>query len=297
MGRSRVGRCVVVGVGALGVATLLGVGGLSSAQPEGDPAGAGIGTYEGVSRPSDMRNLAFGIRGRVAEVMVEPGSQVSAGQAIVRMDDQVQRLTTDLARIRAEDQTQLEAARETASFREFERAQTEQSYNEGGSSERDLRDARYRALLGAKDVQAAEVALQEAAIGLAREEARLAEMTIVSPIDATVLEVHRRGGEAVDEQSQAVTIVRIDPLWVDVHVSMGDALRLQQGQKAEVVWQDVDRDETATGQIIFISPAGNGGARQVMVRLEVANPDRLPSGLHATVRFMGPETDAVTRAN
>ena len=91
--------------------------------------------------------------------------------------------------------------------------------------------------------------------------------------------------------------MRIDPLWVDVHVSMGDALRLQQGQKAEVVWQDVDRDETATGQVIFISPAGNGGVRQVMVRLEVPNPDRLPSGLHATVRFMGPETDAVTRAN
>ncbi|MEZ6234125.1 MAG: biotin/lipoyl-binding protein [Phycisphaerales bacterium] len=140
----------------MAVATLLGVGSLSPAQPEGDAAGAGIGTYEGVSRPSDMRNLAFGIRGRVAEVMVEPGSQVSAGQAIVRMDDQVQRLTTDLARIRAEDQTQLEAARETASFREFELAQTEQSYNEGGSSERDLRDARH-ALLGAKDVQAAEV--------------------------------------------------------------------------------------------------------------------------------------------
>lgn len=336
MQMDRVGRYVVAGVGAVALATaMLGAATTGNKAQSAPPAVAAVplativalpgahepgadegatahapaspspaqpaavtATYEGVSRPSDVRELAFGIRGRIIECLVQPGDEVTTGQAIMRMDDAVQRRTVELARLQAEDQTSLTATIDTANYRLFDLEQVRGSFQSGGSNERELKDAEYRATMADSDVLAARQNLAQSAIALAREEARLAEMVIHSPIEGTVVDVHRRAGEAVDESTNVVTVIRIDPLWMDVNVSMSDALRLRRGQRAEVAWQDVDGVEAATGRVIFVSPAGHAGARQVMVRLEIPNPETLPTGMHATVRFLNAtdEAAATTRA-
>jgi multidrug efflux pump subunit AcrA (membrane-fusion protein) len=149
-------------------------------------------------------------------------------------------------------------------------------------------DAQYRVRVAEIELAAAQTSLEEAALVLEREEARLAEMTLLSPIDGVVVDVHKRGGEAVDEQTTVVTVIQPNPLWIDVSVRTRDALRLRAGQPAEVVWQDVDGVAAMGGRVTYISPAGHAGARQVKVRVEVANEIGLPTGLHATVRFLAP---------
>jgi multidrug efflux pump subunit AcrA (membrane-fusion protein) len=106
-----------------------------------------------------------------------------------------------------------------------------------------------------------------------------------------VLEVHKRQGESVDELTTVVTVITVDPLWVEVNVPTREALRLEVGQEATVEWEDADDVAPMTGRVVFRSPAAHAGARQVQVRVEVANPGGLPSGLHGTVRF-GPSARA-----
>lgn len=275
-------------VAVLGAAAL-GLGSLGAALPA-QPAWE-MTAYEGVSHPSDIRELAFGARGRVAEVVVKPGDHVVPGDLVIRLEDAVQQQTTALARAQATDRTQIVAAETSAAFRFNDLAQVREAHGGGGANDRELQDAEYRLAMAELERTAAWSAFEQAGLVLAREEARLAEMSIHSPIQGIVVDVLRRGGEAVDEQTRVVTVIRVDPLWIDVNVRTRDALRLQRGQKASVVWQDIDQAEEGTGRIIFISPAGHAGARQVTVRLEVSNPDGLPAGLHATVRFMPPEAD------
>jgi len=265
----------------------------------GQPTSPGeweMSAYEAISLPSDVRELAFGIRGRVAELLVEPGEVVGVGDAVIRMDDAVQRRTVELARLQAGNRTQLDAATATLAFRQNDLTKVQEAFESGGANDRELWDAQYRATVAALEVASAEVALEEAALVLAREQARLEEMTINSPIAGVVVEVHKRGGEAVDEQTTVVTVIQSDPLWLDVNVRTRDALRLRAGQRAEIVWQDVDERGAMIGRVTFVSPAGHAGARQVKVRLEVPNDRGLPTGLHATVRFLAPEREGVPGA-
>lgn len=282
---------VRLGVGALAgaaiVAGAVGAGQPSESAGDGRPSWDGT-TFRGVSRPSDMRELAFGVRGKVAEVSVEPGDRVSAGQLLVRLNDSVEERSVALARLRAEDTSPLRAAESTLAYRKDEHARTEDSFAKGGAGDSDVRESKYRLDQADLSVESAKADLEEARLGLAREEARLAEMRVVCPIDAVVLDVHKRAGETVDELTKVVTIVATDPLLVDLSIPPRVAMQLRVGQPAEVIWQDVDGVEPSRGSIVFLSPAGHGGARELAVRLEVPNPGGLPSGLHGEVRFLSP---------
>ena len=76
--------------------TLAAVLGLGTLQPQSDSQ-ATPRSYTGVSRPSTTRELAFAVRGKIAQVTVEPGDRVTIGQELMRLDDAVQQATLELA--------------------------------------------------------------------------------------------------------------------------------------------------------------------------------------------------------
>jgi RND family efflux transporter MFP subunit len=276
-----------VRVSALCVGAVL-LGGVAATTQPSDQ-----GTFEAVSRPSDHRELAFSVRGKVAEQFVKPGDTLHPGSPVMRLDDTVQRLTVDLARMQAEDTSPVRAARSSLEFREEELKLTESASVNSGNP-RDLRQARYERDQAKLKLESTEREESAAQVQLALQRARLDEMTITSPTECVVLEVHKRPGEAVDEQTTVVTVVTIDPLWMDVNIPTRVALGLRMGQEARVSWEDVPGTPDMTGRIIFISPAGHGGARQVQVRLEVPNPLKLPSGVHGLVKFLPLESTGRT---
>ncbi|MEO0511879.1 MAG: efflux RND transporter periplasmic adaptor subunit [Planctomycetota bacterium] len=246
--------------------------------------GTGIGgEFRAVSRPSEHRGLAFPVRGRVREVMVEPGDRVEAGTPLIKLEDALERASLQLAAIRAADETQIETAERLMAFRQTELDLTLQSNSGGGASGRDLREARLNHDRAVLDVQAAYIARAEAEAGLARERLRVEELTIVAPVGGEVLSVSKRAGEGVDELTSVVTLVNIDPLILELNVPPAVALGMENGQAALVVWDDVP-GPAEVGQVVFRAPVGDAGARRILVRVEVPNPGRLPSGLHARVR-------------
>jgi RND family efflux transporter MFP subunit len=283
-------RALTLLSGAAVLVATLGVGPLPAASKQ--PAAATDTAYPTVSRPSDQRDLAFSIRGKVAEVLVKAGDTVKKGDLLVRMVDAVQVQTVELAKARADDKTPEKAAAQSLSYREAELAMTEESHGKGGANEADLRESRHRRTLAAIDVEAAANKARENAVSLAREQAQLEEMRIVAPIDATVIDVHKKPGETLDEMTSVVTVVAVDPLWLDVNVPTRAAVGLEVGYGAEVTWEDIDGVAPMRGTIIFKSPAGNGGARVIPVRVEVPNPHRIPAGLHGRVRFLGKPASA-----
>ena len=223
----------VLGAAALGLGSL---GAAVSVQPAWE-----MTAYEGVSHPSDIRELAFGARGRVAEVVVKPGDHVVPGDLVIRLEDAVQQQTTALARAQATDGRRSWPG--ASPFRFNDLAQVREAHGGGGANDRELQDAEYRLAMAELERTAAWSAFEQAGLVLAREEARLAEMSIHSPIQGIVVDVLRRGGEAVDEQTRVVTVIRVDPLWIDVNVRR--VRRLQRGQKASVVWRTLTRPRRA----------------------------------------------------
>lgn len=257
------------------LAGLLAVG--RGAQPER--------VYKGVSQPSQIRELAFAVRGKIAEVNVEPGDRVSAGQELVRLDDAVQRAMVELAEAQGQDDSRLELARITVDFRTEELALVEKSQADGGANEQDVRSARFELARTKVELRAAESEMVQRALTVQRERARLDEMRLLSTIEGDVIKVSRREGETVDEQTPVVTVVQVEPLRIDVSVPVSVSRDLRPGREARVRWLDVQTEEPLTGRVIFVSRAGEGSVREVLVRVEVPNAEGLPSGMHAEVSF------------
>lgn len=249
---------------------------------------AGTGPYPAISRPSELRELAVAMRGRVDRVTVDPGDEVHVGDELLALEDAVQMRTIDLATLSANDDSAVRNALLTRDYWAEEVRLTKDSLSQGGASETELRDALHKLGQAELALEASRRQHEESQVELARERARLDEMRVVCPIDGRVLEVHKRKGETADEQTKVITVVSINPLWLEVNVPTRDALGLASGQTARVRWQDVgDAMPPMEGRVVFVSPAGHAGARQIQVRVEVPNPAGFPSGLHGDVWFGG----------
>lgn len=241
--------------------------------------------YTGVSRPSQVRDLAFAVRGKIAEVFVEPGDRVEVGTEVMRLDDSVQQASLALAKAQLDDDTRLQLAQISLEFVKKELELVEQSKSDGGANEQDVREAKFAVDRAEVEMRAAELEMIERDITHEREQARLEEMRILCTIDGDVINVSKREGETVDEQTSVVTVVQVNPVRIDVSVPVPVSRGLAIGQDASVEWLDIERDAPATGKIIFISRAGEASVREVLVRIEVPNPELLPSGMHARVSF------------
>ena len=241
--------------------------------------------YTGVSRPSQVRDLAFAVRGKIAEVFVNPGDEVTVGTVVMQLDDTVQRASLALAQAQLDDDTRLQLAQIGLDFaiREFDLV--ERSRADGGANDQDVREAQFAVDRATVERRAAELDMAQKRISVEREEARLAEMRIVSTIDGDVINVSKREGETVDEQTAVVTVVQVNPVRIDISVPVSVSRGLKIGQEASIEWLDFQVETPSRGKVIFISRAGEASVREVLVRIEVPNPELLPSGMHARVSF------------
>jgi RND family efflux transporter MFP subunit len=246
----------------------------------------GDGIYPCVSRPSEMRELGFSTRGKVGEVVVKPGDAVKAGDLLIRLEDAVQRHVVAAATIQAADDSQVRLSEKGLAYRETELKLLEAARAEDGATEARLREAQFRTEQAKLELASATTTFRLNGVTLDREKARLDEMAIKSPITGTVLDIRKHEGETVDEGTAALTVVAVDPLWLDVNIPMREAGNVSLGQAAEVVWEDTDDQTPMAGKVIYKAPAGNAGARQLQMRIEVPNPKRIPSGMHGKVRFL-----------
>jgi len=281
----RTHRCSL-GLGLFLAVFSLGLTGLDLTEP----------TYTGVSRPSQVRELAFAVRGKISQVLVHPGQRVEPGTELIRLDSAVQRAMLELAKVQAEDDTRLQLAQIGLDFRTNELKIVKQSEADGGANEQDVREATFNVDRARVELRAAQYEGQQRRLTVDREQAKLDERRILSPISGDVIKVSKHTGETVDELTSVVTVVQIDPLRIDVSVPVPVSRTIAEGDSAEVEWLDIASEHPVEGKVIFVSSAGEASVREVLIRIEIPNPDLLPSGMHARVSF-GSEEDTGTDAD
>ncbi|MGH7570856.1 MAG: HlyD family secretion protein [Gemmatimonadota bacterium] len=236
-------------------------------------------------------DLGFGIPGRIAEVGVDEGDSVVAGQelAVLDLDEAVARrdqavagaeaaeaLLTELERgSRPEEITQagatLDAASQALDAAELDLGRTRTLYEAGGASGEALDRAETRfAAARAERTRAAEqlelalegprierVAAQRANVAQARagvEEAAtlLRDGTVRAPFRGTVTIRHREPGETVAAGAPVVSVIDLDDRWVRIYVPEDQIGRVRIGQPAEIT-ADTYPDRTYEGEVVFIA--------------------------------------------
>lgn len=198
--------------------------------------------------PAQITRLSFTIPGRVKEVLVKKGEEVTAGQTLVTLD------ATEL-----DTAVQLATANRDVALAQW-------TYN---------LQPRPRQL--PEDRVFAKARLDQSDTQIKIAQLRQAESVLLSPIDATVVSVDVKPGETVDMAQVVVTIATLDQLQIETRdLSERDVPSVKIGQSATVYVDALDQE--FTGKVVAISPISNTIGGDVVYKVTVAL-DEQPAGL------------------
>jgi RND family efflux transporter MFP subunit len=204
---------------------------------------------------------------QVAEMFVEAGVPVRAGQPLARFRDEVLRAAAASARA---DVTRAELAVRVA-VADSARAAT--LFREGAIAQRDLDNA-----LVAVEGARAQLALARAQAASAND--RLATATLRAPTGGVVSERHVQAGDRVDFGKPVVNIVDTRVLRLEASVPAQALGHLRVGRAVVLVATSGD---TVSGRVARINPIADPATRQVRLYVDVPNPaGRLVGGLYVS---------------
>jgi RND family efflux transporter MFP subunit len=247
------------------------------------------------------------VAGRVAQVHVDLGDPVRAGDAIATLDEEEFRLLVSQA------EAQLRQARSAVGLRDEEpvdRLEPENSppvqeqralwdeaksvlaraaklrdqdaiaageYDQAAAAER-VAEARYRSAINAVHEKIALIAVRQAELSLARQRCR--DAVITAPLDGFVQQRHVAVGSYLTVGQTIAVLVRNDPLRFRGTVPERHAQALAVGQEVRLQIESVAAPVTA--KIARVSPTLDQLTRALVFEAEVVNRDhQLRSGLFA----------------
>jgi RND family efflux transporter MFP subunit len=245
----------------------------------------------------DQARVSSEVGGIVRDVLVEIGQEVSVNQELVRLDTTelnlaLQRAESSLRqteaqlgipagtdRLPADDQ--VAAVRTAAANREEAKAQltrAQESFSKGLSSKADLdttstrfkvTEAAYQSAV--ENVQALKASLQDrrAAYDLAKK--KVDDAIIRAPIAGAISERPVQRGEFIRENTQVVTIVRMNPLKLRTGVQEKYANLIHGNQVVDFQVEPYP-NEMFHGKVAYISPAVDQASRTFAAEILVDNP-------------------------
>jgi RND family efflux transporter MFP subunit len=222
--------------------------------------------------PRQVADLAFGINGVVANLMVDRGDSVSKGDVLGNLDTAVESANLAIAKTRVTEVAAIETARAQliAAQSKLQRSQTLESKRIMPTSK--LEEAQVEFESARMKVVEQEELQRLKVLDVQRVEAALSLRRIVSPFDGVVVERHVAPGEYV-ENRRALTIAQIDPVYADVIAPSRMFSDVKRGQKTKIILQQ-PAERIVSGETDVIDPYVDAASGTFRVRVAIANKDR-----------------------
>lgn len=261
---------------------------------EATPAARAAALFAGeqcFTRASRAATLGFTFPVEIAEVKVRGGQRVKAGDLLVRARDEDVVAQRDLQKVIAESDLEIARARATLDQAEVELAAQEQLKERNrGIAPIEYDRAKATVAVRSAEHELAKLQQRQQRLTLVAREAQLDRYRLRAPFDGIVDSVGVDAGDVKRETDAVLRLVSTEPLWMDVPTPTGLTLEmaLKPGDAAWVLLDTPGEPVVRVGRVIEVGAEADPGSSTRRVRVEVANPAGLPSGMTAWVRFSEP---------
>lgn len=256
---------------------------------------------QGTLLSPDQAKVSSEVAGIIRDVPVQLGTEVRAGDVLVRLEPRELQLALDRAESalrqteaqlgidRSQDREppsdeQIATVRQAIANRDdarnmFSRAQ--QLNGRGLMSKVDydtadtrlkVAEANYQAALD--NVRSLKAQLQDRRASFELAQKKVADAVVRAPVAGSVAERLVQPGEFIRENTQVVTIVQVNPLKLKTAIQERHAGVIRPGQIVEFTVEAFP-DRTFSGKIAYVSPAVDQATRTFPVEAIVENPDRV----------------------
>lgn len=208
--------------------------------------------------------LATRAAGVIAQLPVQKGDMVRAGDVVLTLDAEEKFAAVEMAKaVLSQRQAEWEAA---------DRLQ------KAGNLPKLQLDNAYSGLVSAKSA-------------LHAAEAVLDRIQVRAPFDGLIDKVDVELGSSVGERTEVATLIALDPVVARGEVGERDLRYLKVGDKADV---RLVNGETVEGTVRYISRDASSMTRTFPVEIAVPNPDhKIPAGMTAEITLLADKTDSV----
>jgi RND family efflux transporter MFP subunit len=263
-------------------------------------------------QPDEESKVTPLVPGRVSRVFVERGAKVNEGDLLVRLRNVDYRTAADsanaaLQQARARlgisgDQeasfdpaqsADVRAADANRKLTEDAAARAEKLSGSGAMSTAEVESARQRAAAAREQYEAtlnatrgSWLALKNAKLSLEQAQRNVTDSTVRAPFGGEVAERKVSVGEYVTPQQPVVTLVRIDPLRLELDFPQAEIGRVHAGQSVEVR-VDAYPERVFMGTLRYVGVAVAKQSRALTVEAVVQNHDgALRPGLFVKARIL-----------
>lgn len=241
--------------------------------------------FDCVIDPARVVKLGSPVTGILAEVLVNRGDIVKSGEIVARMDMDVEQVSVEVDRLRAESTAEIDAqsTRNDLLRKELDRATA--LMKTGASTQQRVDDLTAQLKVGMQELERLEIQRKMAALTLRRSETQLSQRLLRSPVHGIVQQRVLTGGEFVNQQSHILVIAQLDPLLVETFLPVVHYKSIRPGQVATVTLQGaVEGKFDAT--VTVVDRIFDAASKTFGVRLELRNKNyALPAGQVCKVAF------------
>jgi len=245
------------------------------------PSGVGI---RAVTNPSADITLSYVQPGRIAKVYFKEGEWVKAGQVLIQQDDAVEQIQLAQLQAASEDTTQIQASEASLAQKRVDLIKLEKAAANNAATELEVEYAKLNVTMAELSLQLAKFEHEQAKRKYNEQKVQIEKMSLKSPIDGRIENIHLETGESINALADVVRVVQIDPLWIDVPVPLIKATTLSYGKTAQVGFPNPNR-ASLEGRIIYIAAVADAASNTLRVRIEVPNKSNRPAGEHVEIIF------------
>lgn len=240
-------------------------------QPVSD-APRGSVRLTGFAAPTRKATLGATLDGRIAELLVDEGDHVRAGQPLLRLDERVQRARTEMARTAAESVVEVALAAIRAEFAQSEVDHVRQLGRTDLASARELRVAESNAATTALEVVQADSQQLESIQNYRLQQLILDEHELRAPFDGFVSAMLKECGEVVEAREGMLTLVQLDPLEVTLDCPIDAWSGVSAGATVRVSPADGSLPPRE-GVICFANRVADAASQTFKLKVRVPNPN------------------------
>lgn len=245
-------------------------------------------TFDCLAEPAQRVQVGSPVTGLLASVEVGRGARVMPGDVVARLESTVEEANVALAKAQAEADEAMRAQQTRLTLAEADLARSQKLVNSGSVATSKIEELQANVEIAKRDLDTEKRKILLAQIELQRQQALLDRQSIRSPIKGFVAEQSLRAGEFVRQDSPIMTIVQIDPLYVEAYVPVALWGKIIVGSGGAIVLDQPDR-KRRDAHVTVVDKVFDAASGTFGVRLELPNPDDdIPAGQRCTVSFEVP---------
>lgn len=248
----------------------------ASAQPEED------NTETAFTKPMLESKQSFDLVGVVTDVPVEVGDAVKKGDLLVALDDRIDKAKLDGLKIEAESDLRVKAAQAELDLARVQLANKREG-GEGVFSKEEIQELELTVIVDQIKVQIEQQDLTLKKLEVQQQAVKVGKMQLRAPFDGIVAKVDVSVGEVVDPDRPAITVVKNDPLRVELYLPSERAAKLAAGQSMKVRYNE--NDPWTDVKVRFVAPVASAESGLHLVELELPNAESRAAGLHVMVKL------------